>query len=371
VSATRVRFEFQAAASGSGRRGTLTLRGRSTPTPAFMPVATQGTLKGIHARHLPRLGFHALLANTYHLALRPGEETVRALGGLHRLMDYPGIVLTDSGGFQVFSLATRRALDDDGVTFRSHLDGAEVRLTPERAMAIQHALDSDIAMVLDECPPAEAARGELERACDRSLRWARRSLQAHRALGAERACFAIVQGGRDLALRAAMAGELARDDFDGYALGGIAVGEDAATIRDQAERFAPLLPAAKPRYLMGVGSPREVVAAVRAGIDLFDCVLPTRNARNGFLFSRAGTVKIRHAEHARSTAPVEEGCPCTACTRATRGYLRHLFLADEMLGPILATEHNLVFFARLMEDVRRDLEQPGAIDWSWLERDAA
>ncbi|MSR47864.1 MAG: tRNA guanosine(34) transglycosylase Tgt [Planctomycetes bacterium] len=359
------------ARSGAARRGTLTVRGRVTPTPAFMPVATQGSLKGIAGGRLPDLGFHALLANTYHLALRPGEETVRALGGLHRFMDYPGILLTDSGGFQVFSLATRRAVDDDGVTFRSHLDGAEVRLTPERAMAIQHALDSDIAMVLDECPPADAPREQIARACDRSLAWARRSLHAHRALGEHRACFAIVQGGRDFELRAAMSGELAKEPFDGFALGGIAVGEDAATIRDEVVRFAPLLPEATPRYLMGVGSPREVVTAVRAGIDLFDCVLPTRNARNGFLFTRAGTVKIRNADHARADAPIETGCPCTACTRSTRAYLRHLFQADEMLGPILATEHNLVFFRRLMEDLRRDVEQPGTIDWSWLEAGAA
>jgi queuine tRNA-ribosyltransferase len=369
VSDRRVGFSVTAR-SGAARLGTLTVRGRTTTTPAFMPVATQATLKGLAARRVRELGFDALLANTYHLALRPGDSTVATLGGLHRFMDYDGILLTDSGGFQVFSLAKRRAIDDGGVTFRSHLDGAEVRITPERAMAIQHALDSDIAMVLDECPPADAPREALRRACDRSVDWALRSLAAHRRLSADRACFAILQGGKEPDLRASMATPLAAADFDGYALGGIAVGEDAATIRDEVTRFAPLLPEARPRYLMGVGSPREVVTAVRAGIDLFDCVLPTRNARNGFLFTREGTVKIRNAAHAQAAAPVEAGCPCLACTRFSRAYLRHLFQADEMLGPILATEHNLVFFRRLMEDLRRDLAAPGTVDWTWLERDA-
>ena len=364
-----VRADFRIVArNGAARRGVLTVRGRATPTPAFMPVATQGTLKGIAGGRLVGLGFHAVLANTYHLALRPGEETVRALGGLHRFMDYPGIVLTDSGGFQVFSLAERREIDDRGVRFRSHLDGNLIELTPERAMAIQHALDSDIAMVLDECPPADAPRDVLEKAVERSLQWAIRSLAAHRELSDDRALFAIVQGGRDLALRRSMAQELARHPFDGFALGGIAVGEDAATIREEATAFAPLLPEGTPRYLMGVGSPRELAAAVHAGIDLFDCVLPTRNARNGFLYTRAGVVKIRNADHARSAEPIEQGCPCTGCTRHSRGYLRHLFQADEMLGPILATEHNLVFFERLLADLRRAIEAPGSVDLGWIER---
>ena len=367
MSGARVRFAISAR-SGAARLGTLTVRGRATPTPAFMPVATQGTLKGLAGGRIRELGFHALLANTYHLALRPGEATVAAQGGLHRFMDYDGILLTDSGGFQVYSLAQRRKLDDCGVTFQSHLDGRELRLTPERAMQVQHALDSDIAMVLDECPPADSPRDAIARACDRSLAWARRSLAEHRRLSDERACFAIVQGGKEQELRAAMARELGAESFDGFARGGIAVGEDAATIRDEVIRFAPLLPEATPRYLMGVGSPREVVAAVRAGIDLFDCVLPTRNARNGFLFTRAGTVRIRNAAHADATAPIEADCPCRACTRHSRAYLRHLFQADEMLGPILATEHNLVFFRRLMDDLRRDLATPGSVDWRWLDR---
>ena len=362
------RLQFRVAAThGRARCGELLVRGRATPTPAFMPVATQGTLKGIAGGRLVDLGFRALLANTYHLSLWPGEEMVRALGGLHRFMDYDGIVLTDSGGFQVFSLAERRALDADGVTFRSHLDGTEIRFTPERAMQIQHALDSDIAMVLDECPPAGADAAALSTAVERSLAWARRSLAEHRRLSEERACFAIVQGGRDAQLRAGMARDLAALDFDGFAIGGIAVGEDAPTIRAEVEAFAPLLPEERPRYLMGVGSPRELVAAVRSGIDLFDCVLPTRNARNGYLFTRAGVVKIRNAEHARAAAPLEAGCPCIACTRHTRAYLRHLFLADEMLGPILATEHNLVFFRRLIDDLRASITAPGSVDLGWVE----
>jgi len=362
------RLQFRVAAThGRARCGELLVRGRATPTPAFMPVATQGTLKGIAGGRLVDLGFRALLANTYHLSLRPGEETVRALGGLHRFMDYDGIVLTDSGGFQVFSLAERRALDADGVTFRSHLDGTEIRFTPERAMQIQHALDSDIAMVLDECPPAGADAAALRTAVERSLAWARRSLAEHRRHSEERACFAIVQGGRDAQLRAGMARDLAALDFDGFAIGGVAVGEDAPTIRAEVEAFAPLLPEERPRYLMGVGSPRELVAAVRSGVDLFDCVLPTRNARNGYVFTRAGVVKIRNAEHARAAAPLEAGCPCTACTRHTRAYLRHLFLADEMLGPILATEHNLVFFRRLIDDLRASITAPGSVDLGWVE----
>jgi len=349
------RLQFRiTAAHGRARCGELLVRGRATATPAFMPVATQGTLKGIAGGRLVDLGFRALLANTYHLSLRPGEETVRALGGLHRFMDYPGIVLTDSGGFQVFSLAERRAIDADGVTFRSHLDGTEIRFTPERAMAIQHALDSDVAMVLDECPPAGAGAAALRLAVDRSLAWARRSLDEHRRLSADRACFAIVQGGRDAALRAEMARDLATLEFDGFAIGGIAVGEDAATIRSEVEAFAPFLPEERPRYLMGVGSPRELVAAVRSGVDLFDCVLPTRNARNGYLFTRAG-------------GPLEADCPCTVCTRHARGYLRHLFMADEMLGPILATEHNLVFFRRLVDDLRRSIAAPGSVDLGWVD----
>jgi queuine tRNA-ribosyltransferase len=362
------RLQFRVAAThGRARCGELLVRGRATPTPAFMPVATQGTLKGIAGGRLVDLGFRALLANTYHLSLRPGEATVRALGGLHRFMDYDGIVLTDSGGFQVFSLAERRALDADGVTFRSHLDGTEIRFTPERAMQIQHALDSDIAMVLDECPPAGADAAVLGTAVERSLAWARRSLAEHRRLSADRACFAIVQGGRDAQLRAGMARDLAALEFDGFAIGGVAVGEDAPTIRAEVEAFAPLLPEDRPRYLMGVGSPRELVAAVQSGVDLFDCVLPTRNARNGYLFTRAGVVKIRNAEHARAAAPLEAGCPCTACTRHTRAYLRHLFQADEMLGPVLATEHNLVFFRRLIDDLRASITAPGSVDLGWVD----
>jgi len=366
VSGARLQFRVLAR-SGEARRGELTVRGRTTPTPAFMPVATQGSLKGIAGGRLVDLGFQAILANTYHLSLRPGEEVVRALSGLHRFMDYPGLILTDSGGFQILSLAERREIDDEGVTFRSHLDGATIRLTPQRAMEIQHALDSDVALVLDECPPAGADDAALAAAVERSLLWARRSLAAHRQLSSERALFGILQGGRDRELRATMARELAAMDFDGLAIGGVAVGEDAATIRAEATDFARLLPEDRPRYLMGVGSPREVVAAVRAGIDLFDCVLPTRNARNGFLYTKAGVVRIRHAEHLRDPRPLESGCPCTACTRHSRAYLRHLFHADEMLGPILATEHNLAFFRRLMDDLRADVEQPGCRDFRWLD----
>lgn len=353
---------------GEARLGWLDVRGRRTPTPAFMPVGTRGVVKAVRGSFLTRIGYRAALANTYHLHLRPGEETVRALGGLHRWMDFNGIILTDSGGYQVYSLSEHRKLDDDGVTFRSHLDGNEVRLTPERAMEIQHALDSDIAMVLDECPPADASPDVLRAAVDRSLVWAERSLHRHRALSPDRATFAISQGGRDAGLRQSMARELTRMPFDGFALGGISVGETAETIREEAAQFTGLLPPDRPRYLMGVATPRELVEAVLGGIDLFDCVLPTRNARNGHLFTRFGIHRAKHAAHAEDPRPVEPGCPCDLCTRYPRAVLRHLFQAGEMLGPILATEHNLVFFARLLADLRGWIQHGDARHLEWLDQ---
>ena len=357
-----------AARHGSARVGLLNVRGRCTPTPAFLPVGTQGTVKGIYGPDLLGFGYRAALANTYHLHLRPGEDVIADLGGLHRVMGFPGILLTDSGGYQVFSLAERRRLTDDGVWFQSHLDGTKIELTPERAMEIQHALDSDIAMVLDECPAADADDATHRRAVERSLHWAERSLRRHRELGNERAAFAIVQGGDDLARRREMAAELCRADFDGFALGGIGVGEARSVVRRQIAGFAELLPEHRPRYLMGVASPAELFLAVRSGIDLFDCVLPTRNARNGHLYTRDGVVKIRNAAHARDRAPLESDCPCRACRTYSRGTLRHLFQAGEILASVLATEHNLVFFARFLADVRQWIERPDSVDLSWVEQ---
>ncbi len=354
--------------SGRARSGILTVRGRSTPTPAFMPVGTQGAVKGMPARELTALGYRALLANTYHLHLRPGETTIARLGGLHRFMDFSGILLTDSGGYQVFSLAERRRIDDDGVTFRSHLDGSEIRLTPETSMRIQHDLDSDISMVLDECPAPAATEADLERAVERSLRWAQRSLDAHREQGSDRAVFAILQGGRNESLRRSMAESLRSMSFDGFALGGIGVGEDREAIAWTIERCASMLPEEAPRYLMGVASPREMWLAVRNGIDLFDCVMPTRNARNGTLFTRSGLLRARNACHAEDPAPIDPCCPCTLCRHYSRAYLRHLFNSGEMLGPILATAHNLTFFARLLSDMRQWIQSPGSVDLSFIDR---
>ncbi len=368
MSATPVSFCIEAR-RGNARSASLTVRGRTTKTPAFMPVGTQGTVKGIPGHQLHEMGYRAALANTYHLHLRPGEETVARLGGVHRMMDFPGIILTDSGGFQVFSLSERNVVDDEGITFQSHLDGNRIRLTPHRAMEIQHALDSDIAMVLDECPPADASAKVLEEAVRRSIDWAGRCWEHHRSLSHDRAVFAISQGGKDPVLRRQMIDELTTVSFDGFALGGISVGEDRQVIRDEILAFTQWLPEDRPRYLMGVGSPRELFLAVRQGVDLFDCVMPTRNARNGHLYTREGILKMRNAIHAEDPRPVEADCPCTLCVRYSRGTLRHLLHAREMLGPMLATEHNLTFLLRLIQDLRRWVERgDAAVDFDWLDR---
>jgi queuine tRNA-ribosyltransferase len=343
-------FAFSVIASdGAARRGVMTTLHGSVETPAFMPVGTQGTVKAVTPQELAACGAQILLSNTYHLFLRPGHELIRDLGGLHRFMGWSGPILTDSGGFQVFSMEGLRELDDDGVTFRSHLDGSLRRLTPESSMDIQAALGSDVAMVLDECPPLPATRDKIEAAVSRTTHWARRCRDAYRGPGVP---FGIVQGGTDRSLRERSARDLSALDFPGYAIGGVSVGEPPESIAEVARFTAALLPAGRPRYLMGVGRPEDLVEAVAAGVDLFDCVMPTRNARNGTLFTSEGRVNIKREEYRTDPRPLDPACGCEACLRYSRAYLRHLFVSNEILGARLNTIHNLTFYLALMKTLR-------------------
>jgi len=319
-------------------------------TPAFMPVGTQATVKGVTPDQLRVVGSRMILANTYHLTLRPGEDVVAALGGLHAFMGWDGPILTDSGGFQVFSLSDRNCVSDEGVIFRSHIDGRLLELTPQRAIAIQEALGSDVAMCLDHCPSLPAAKAEIAAAVERTILWARRCKAAHRR--GDQALFGIVQGGPHADLRAQCAGELRELEFDGYAIGGVSVGEARDEFRQALDVTTHLLPDDRPRYLMGVGRPQDILDAVATGVDLFDCVLPTRIGRNATCFTDKGYVKLRNAAHRSDSQPIEQACECLACRRFSRGYLRHLFLAKEMLGPILASIHNLTFLHRLTARIR-------------------
>ena len=334
------------------RLGRVTTRHGSFDTPAFMPVGTQGTIKGVLPDHVAATGSQIILANTYHLMLRPGEKVVAALSELHRFMAWPGPILTDSGGFQVFSLSDINKVTDDGVTFKSHVDGSVVHLTPSGSIAVQNHLGADIIMAFDECPPADAPAEYQRQAVERTLRWAQQCLAAH-ARPDEQSLFGIVQGGTDLALRDFCAKRLIDMDFPGYAVGGLAVGEGFEATKAVLESVTPTLPAAKPRYLMGVGFPRDIVAAVSCGIDMFDCVLPTRNGRNAYAFTAAGPIRLRNSRFTSDSGPIEDGCDCYACRNFTRGAVRHFFFAAEMLGPILVSLHNIRFFQRLMADIRR------------------
>jgi queuine tRNA-ribosyltransferase len=338
------------AEDGNARAGVLNTRHGPVETPVFMPVGTQATVKALAVTDLEALGAKIILGNTYHLALRPGEELIAALGGLHRFMAYPGAILTDSGGFQVFSLAARRKVDDDGVTFSSHIDGSEQRFTPERAMAVQAALGSDIAMAFDECPPSDAPKAVVQAAMDRTTRWAQRCLAAPRPEGQLR--FGIVQGGIDVQLRRNHLGEMAPLGFEGMALGGLGVGEPPAVMHEVVDAIAPEMPRNRPRYLMGVGRPEDLLAGIAAGIDMFDCVMPTRNARNGQLFTRRGKLNIGNNVHRTADRPLEEGCPCATCRQHSRAYLAHLFRAKELLYHRLATIHNLQHYLDLAREAR-------------------
>jgi queuine tRNA-ribosyltransferase len=315
-----------------------------------MPVGTRASVKGVWPGQLVEVGTQMLLANTYHLALRPGETVVAELGGLHRFMSWSGPILTDSGGYQVFSLADLCALSDEGVVFRSHIDGSLLELSPERAIAIQEALGADCIMCLDECLPLPSDRANLQAAVDRTTRWARRCRDAQRR--GDQALLGIVQGGTDRPMRERSAEGLRRLAFPGYAIGGLSVGEAPREMYETLDFTVPLLPADRPRYLMGVGRPRDIVEAVLRGVDLFDCVMPTRNARNAAAFTSVGTVKLRNLAHQRDDAPLDPACRCPTCTSFSRAYLRHLFVTGEMLGPMAVSVHNIAYYQRLMGDLR-------------------
>ena len=334
------------------RLGRVSTRHGSFDTPAFMPVGTQGTVKGILPDHLAATGSQIILGNTYHLMLRPGSKVVAELGDLHRFMAWPGPILTDSGGFQVFSLADINQIDDHGVTFRSHIDGSIVQLTPERSMQVQNDLGADIIMAFDECPDPHKPIEYQQLAVDRTVRWAEQCVAAH-ARKDDQSLFGIVQGGTNESLRLRCAEKLIAMELPGYAIGGLAVGEGFDAMKRVLSYTTPALPEHKPRYLMGVGFPRDIVAAVREGMDMFDCVMPTRNGRNAYAFTMDGPIRLRNSRFANDAGPVESGCDCYACRHFTRGAVRHFFLAGEMLGPILLSLHNIRFYQRLMADVRR------------------
>jgi queuine tRNA-ribosyltransferase len=351
------------ARDGTARAGVLHTAHGDIETPVFMPVGTQASVKALSSGDLGALGARIVLGNTYHLSLRPGAERIAALGGLHRFMAWAGAILTDSGGFQVFSLRERRTIDEDGVTFRSHLDGSEQRLTPERAMQIQTLLGSDIAMAFDECPPSDAPVEVVMAAMARTTRWARRCVEAPRAPGQLR--FGIVQGGIDVALRRSHLEEIASLPFDGMALGGLGVGEPPPVMHAVVGATAPLMPDDRARYLMGVGTPEDLRAGIRSGIDMFDCVMPTRNARNGQLFVRAGRINIANAQHRDDPRPIEDGCPCECCAHYSRAYLSHLFHAKELLYYRLATVHNLQHYLDLARRARAAIINGVAHSPSW------
>ncbi len=399
-----LRFDILARSGSSrARLGRVHTPHGAFDTPAFMPVGTRGTVKGILPHLLAATGAQICLGNTYHLLLRPGEETVAALGGLHTFMNWPGPILTDSGGYQAYSMANINAVSDEGVAFKSIVDGSTVHLSPERATHVQNRLGADIIMAFDDCPPSVAAvepatedsavtqdprlsrvltRDRLPKGCDhaarlrqaneRTVRWLERCKAAH-ARSHDQALFGIVQGGTDLEARTWSAARITAVDLPGYAIGGVAVGERSDEIVRVVEHTAPLLPEGKPRYLMGVGYERDILAAVRAGVDMFDCVLPTRNGRNASAFTAAGQLRLRNARHAQDSLPIEPGCDCVACSGwpegagaglpFSRAYLRHLFAADEMLGPILTTLHNLRYFQRFLAAVRAAVRSD---DWAAL-----
>ncbi len=324
-------------------------------TPAFIPVGTQGTVKGLTPEELREMGAEIVLSNTYHLYLRPGHERVRRLGGLHRFMHWDGPLLTDSGGFQVFSLNSLVKVSEAGAEFQSHLDGSRHQITPEKAIEIQEALGSDIMMCLDECTPYPASHDEAERSLDITLRWSRRCKESRPS--GEQALFGIIQGGIYSDLRRRSVEVMRGIGFDGYALGGLSVGESKELMIQTVSETAPLLPAHQPRYLMGVGTPLDIAQAVALGVDMFDCVLPTRNARNGTLFTRSGRLVIKNARYAEDDSPIEPACSCYTCRYYSRAYLRHLYLAEEILAMRLNTVHNLHFYLNFMKDIRQAVER--------------
>ncbi|MCC6579666.1 MAG: tRNA guanosine(34) transglycosylase Tgt [Phycisphaeraceae bacterium] len=382
---TAIRYELKHQdATTAARLGVVHTPHGSFDTPAFMPVGTQATVKGMFPDMVAAIGAQIILGNTYHLMLRPGSDLVSRMGGLHHWMRWNKPILTDSGGFQVFSLSDTARIDDDGVTFKSHLDGSTVVLTPRRSMEVQNQLGADIIMAFDDCPPAPSGGAgddddstsltrhaidprdyprRVREACERSLRWLGLCKTHHQRPG-EQGLFGIVQGGTDLELRSWCAKRAVDHDLPGYAIGGVAVGEGFGEIQKVVRHTAPLLPADRPRYLMGVGYERDILMAVQAGVDMFDCVLPTRNARNANAFTPTGQIRLRNAQFAEDCTPIDPGCDCPACGGGfSRSYLRHLFQAQEMMGPILVTAHNLRHFQRYLLDIRRAIAQN---DWSLI-----
>ena len=350
---SHMKFELDTT-SGRARRGRMIFPRGTVETPAFMPVGTYGTVKGMLPRDIKEIGAQIILGNTFHLMLRPGTEVIKTLGDLHDFTQWHGPILTDSGGFQVFSLGEMRKITEEGVTFRSPVDGSKVYLNPEIAVQVQRDLGSDIVMIFDECTPYPATPDEARKSMHLSLRWAERSKRAHE--GNNAALFGIVQGGMYENLREESLNELTKIDFDGYAIGGLSVGEPKEDMLRILNFLPNKMPADKPRYLMGVGRPEDIVEAVRRGIDMFDCVMPTRNARNGWLFTRHGDIKIRNARYKTDTRPLDESCDCYTCRNFSRAYLHHLDRCGEMLGPMLASIHNLHYYLNLMREVRDALD---------------
>jgi queuine tRNA-ribosyltransferase len=340
--------------TSQARIGLLTTAHSVIETPVFMPVGTRGTVKALTQEMLETLDARIILGNTYHLFLRPGHDLIAELGGLHQFMAWPHSILTDSGGFQVFSLGALRKIKEEGVEFRSHLDGSRQFIAPEISMQIQHALGSDIVMAFDECTPYPATHDEARKSLELTTRWARRSrAEFDRLNRGQQNLFGIIQGSVYHDLRKQSLEQLWEVGFEGYAIGGLSVGEEKPMMYDTTEFIAPLMPADKPRYLMGVGTPEDLVEAVARGVDLFDCVMPTRNARNGQVFTARGKLNVRNASYARDTRPLDEACGCAVCRRYSRAYIRHLYLNEEMLASILCSYHNLAFYLDLMRQIRQ------------------
>ncbi len=342
------------ATDGSARRGQLQFPRGAVQTPAFMPVGTYGTVKGMPPKDITQIGAEIILGNAFHLMLRPGKEVIKSHGGLHQFMDWPSPILTDSGGFQVFSLGARRKISEQGVKFRSPIDGSEIFINPEISTELQRDLGSDIVMIFDDCTPYEASKREVAESMRLSLRWAERCKTAHG--DSKSALFGIIQGGMHENLRDESLFELSQIDFDGYAIGGLSVGEPKADMFRILNHVGTQMPDNKPRYLMGVGKPADLVQAVMQGIDMFDCVMPTRNARNGHLFTHSGVVRIRNARYRLDTSPLDSKCDCYTCKNFTRAYLHHLGKCGEILGAQLNTVHNLRYYQNLMSGMRKAIE---------------
>ncbi|OQY05700.1 MAG: tRNA guanosine(34) transglycosylase Tgt [Planctomycetales bacterium 4572_13] len=349
-------------ADSRARRGRLLTAHGVVETPVFMPVGTRGCVKGITPAQLATTGAQIVLANTYHMVIRPGTEVVESLGDLHGLMGWDGPILTDSGGYQVFSLSTLNRIGDDGVEFASHIDGAKIYLDPTVATQTQNRLGADVIMCFDECTPWPCPADRLRKAVERTIRWAQQCKDTH--ANEKQRLFGIVQGGVDLELRSACAQKLIPMDFDGYAIGGLSVGEGHEHMIRTVEHTTAMLPEDKPRYLMGVGMPVDIVEAVRAGVDMFDCVLPTRNGRNAYAFTNNGPIRLRNSQYVKDAGPIETDCPCYACQNFGKGTLRHFFNVGEMLGPILVSIHNLTYYQRLTNEIRTQIENKTYNEWA-------